>query len=203
MYKIAPYFLILLSLLALTSCQTLSKEECVSADWRVIGEQDGAEGRDPQKRFARHAKACEKAGVVANQTLWNEGYQTGLFKFCTPQRGLTHGQAGNSYNNVCPPALEPGFMSGYRLGVEEYQKKSEIRSRESRISGAERSIADLETKLKEGKGDQIDLERAISRNREDIRRWNREIGGLEADLGNIQRRIQYFQQNPNIGQVYN
>ncbi|MCY0154566.1 hypothetical protein OEG86_22680 [Hoeflea alexandrii] len=34
--------LALLACLVLASCQTMSKEECAVADWRVIGEQDGA-----------------------------------------------------------------------------------------------------------------------------------------------------------------
>ncbi len=54
----------------LGSCATMSKEECVAADWRVVGETDGAAGYDPQSRFAAHAKSCEKAGVVPDQSLW-------------------------------------------------------------------------------------------------------------------------------------
>ena len=62
----------------LGSCATMSKEECVAADWRVVGETDGAAGYDPQSRFAAHAKSCEKAGVVPDQTLWYQGFQVGV-----------------------------------------------------------------------------------------------------------------------------
>ena len=195
--RLAVSALLLLAVgLIAASCQSLSKDECIAADWRVIGEQDGSEGRDPQQRFGNHAKACERAGVVPDQTAWNEGYQRGLLKFCTPLRGLSYGQAGSTYNNVCPPHLEAGFLSGYRLGNEEARKKSDIRNLENRIRSAERSIDDLEEKISKGKVDEDDAERDIRRYRGDIRDWNRDIGRAEADLGEIQRRIEYFANDP-------
>lgn len=189
-------FLLLAVSLLLASCQTLSKDECIAADWRVIGEQDGSEGRDPQKRFGNHAKSCERANVVPDQTAWNEGYQRGLLKFCTPLRGLSHGQSGSAYHNVCPPQLEAGFLSGYRLGLEESSTKGNIRNLEGRIRSAEYSIDDLEEKISKGKVDQDDARREIRRHRQDIRDWNREIGRAEAYLGEIQRRIEYFTSDP-------
>lgn len=192
---VSAFLLLVVSLIA-ASCQTLSKDECIAADWQVIGEQDGSEGRDPQKRFGNHVKACERAGVVPDQTAWNQGYQRGLFKFCTPLRGLSYGQGGNTYNNVCPPQLEAGFLSGYRLGNEEARKKSDIRNLENRIRSAERSIDGLEEEISKGKVDEDDAERQIRRYRSDIRDWNRDIGRAEAELGEIQRRIEYFASDP-------
>jgi hypothetical protein len=48
-YWIADLFVSGLDILS--GCQTISKDECLAADWRVIGEHDGAEGFDPQIRF--------------------------------------------------------------------------------------------------------------------------------------------------------
>jgi len=203
MNRIAPALSLFFAVLILASCQTLSKDECVAADWRVIGEQDGSDGREPQKRFGKHVKACEKAGVIPDQTAWNEGYQRGLFNFCTPQRGLSHGQSGKSYKNVCPPALEQGFLSGYRLGAEENAKKAAIRRIESNIRTAENEIRSTEELISKGKIDQLDGESTIRRKRDDIRRYNREIGRAEADLGEVQRRVEFFQRNPNIGGTFN
>ena len=97
--------------IALSACQTLSKEECVAADWTVIGETDGAAGHAPQDRFARHVKACAKAGITPNQTAWNQGYQAGLVRYCTPANGLRVGEAGNIYANVCPLDKSAAFLS--------------------------------------------------------------------------------------------
>ena len=128
-----------------SSCQTMSKEECAVADWRVVGEQDGAAGYAPQDRFARHVKACTKAGIAADQTLWYQGYQQGLPRYCTPLNGLSVGSQGKSYANVCPADLDPAFREGYDLGRIYYEKKREISNLESRIRSLRRKSAPTRT----------------------------------------------------------
>ncbi len=191
------------ALLVLASCQSLSKDECIAADWRVIGEQDGSEGREPQNRFGQHVKACERAGIIPNQTLWNEGYQQGLFNFCTPLRGLSHGQAGQTYSNVCPPALEAGFLSGYQLGLEESRKKADIRGHENTISRKEAEIRDIRKQISDKKIEGRDGRRQIRDIEDDIRDANRALGRAEGELSAIQRRIDIFRENPNASRLYN
>jgi hypothetical protein len=196
MSKLFSASVFLLLLFVISSCQTLSEDECIAADWRVIGERDGAEGYDPQQRFGKHVKACERAGIVPDQRQWNQGYQDGLFNFCTPQRGLIHGQAGKPYNNVCPADLERNFLDGYRLGTEEFQIKTNIRNLENRIATSERAIDDLDATLAAGAGDELDLQAEIRRHLQDIRGWNRELGLLDSDLVIVQRDIERFNRNP-------
>lgn len=192
-------FLPLISVLVLAmfaaSCQTMSKEECAVADWRVVGEQDGAAGYAPQQRFAQHAKSCQKAGVPADQTTWYQGYQQGLPRYCTPLNGLEQGRSGRSYANVCPPELDAGFRSGYDLGRRYNQKKSEISSLESRIRSAEESNRSTEGMIREGKIDQREAERSMRENRRNIREWNRDIGRLEGELGRIDYEMDTFRYN--------
>jgi len=178
--------LVLLACLVLASCQTMSKEECAVADWRVIGEQDGAAGYSPQDRFARHVKACTKAGVAADQTAWYQGYQQGLPRYCTPLNGLSVGSQGKSYANVCPVNLEAGFREGYDLGRIHYEKKREINSLESRIRSLEHSIREDEKLLSAGTEDRRAVERRIDDNRRDIRDMDRDIGRMESDLRRIE-----------------
>ena len=64
MNRIAPVLSLFFAVLILASCQTLSKDECVAADWRVIGEQDGSDGREPQKRFGKHVKAIRTVCLI-------------------------------------------------------------------------------------------------------------------------------------------
>lgn len=184
--------LVLLACLVLTSCQTMSKEECAVADWRVIGEQDGAAGYNPQDRFARHVKACTKAGVAADQTAWYQGYQQGLPRYCTPLNGLSVGRQGQSYANVCPLNLEAGFREGYDLGRIHYGKKREINSLESRIRSLEQSIRDDEKLLTAGTEDRRAVERRIDDNRRNIRDMDRDIGRLESDLRRIEDDMEDF-----------
>jgi len=61
--------LLVMSASVLVACGTLSKEECLTADWGAIGERDGSAGYAPQSRLAGHAKACAKAGVSPDQVL--------------------------------------------------------------------------------------------------------------------------------------
>jgi len=176
----------------LTSCQTMSKEECAVADWRVIGEQDGAAGYNPQDRFARHVKACTKAGVAADQTLWYQGYQQGLPRYCTPLNGLTVGSQGKSYANVCPIELDAGFREGYDLGRIHHQKKSEISSLESRIRAVEQEIRDDEELIRTAKADPREAYRRIDANRWKIRDMERETGRLQSELRRIEADMDNF-----------
>lgn len=180
----------------LASCQTLTKDECVAADWRVIGEQDGAEGHDPQDRFGRHVKACERAGIVPDQAAWYAGFQQGLVRFCTPLSGLSAGQAGKVYHNICPPQSEPGFLRGYRLGRADYDKRSEIRQAENSISRAEAEISRTEKLLDEGKIDEGEARRLIRQQNRTIRDSERDIDRDRYDLARIERDIEWFQRNP-------
>lgn len=176
----------------LGSCQTMSKEECAVADWRVIGEQDGAAGHEPQSRFARHVKACERAGVLADQTAWYQGYQQGLPRYCTPLNGLTVGREGKSYANVCPPNLEPGFRDGYELGRTYHRKSTEIRNAESQIRSLESEIRQYEEQIRNGQTDQRSAERLIDNNRWKIRDLERDIGRMQSELRGIETDMDDF-----------
>jgi len=194
----ATWLLPLAACLVLSSCQTMSKEECAIADWRVIGEQDGAAGHNPQDRFARHVKACAKAGVAANQTLWYQGYQQGLPRYCTPLNGLSVGSQGKAYANICPPDLEPGFRAGYDLGGTHYAKKREITTLESSIRGIEQEIREDEKLISDGATEVRSIERRIRDNRRRIRDMDRDIGRLESEL----RRIEYDMEGFRSGQGF-
>ncbi|KGF69847.1 hypothetical protein LL06_08485 [Hoeflea sp. BAL378] len=186
-------FAVIIALGALaSSCQTMSKEECAVADWRVIGVQDGAAGYAPQDRFARHVKACTKAGVAADQTLWYQGYQQGLPRYCTPLNGLSVGSQGGSYANVCPVDLDPGFREGYDLGRLYHDKKREISSLEYRITSLEQAIRTDEDLVRNSKTDTREIQRRIDSNRWQIRDLEREIGRLQSDVSRIEADMDDF-----------
>ncbi|EDQ34177.2 Protein of unknown function (DUF2799) [Hoeflea phototrophica DFL-43] len=184
--------MVLITAIVLSSCQTMSKEECAVADWRVVGEQDGAAGYEPQSRFARHVKACERAGVLADQTLWYQGYQQGLPRYCTPLNGLSVGRDGKSYANVCPVDLDAGFREGYSLGQAYYRKSSDIRSAESQIRSLEQAIRTDQDLIAKGQVDQREAERRIDNNRWKIRDLEREIGRMQSELRQIEVDMEDF-----------
>lgn len=195
-------WLFILPILAFVAgCQTLSEEECAAADWRVIGEQDGTEGVNPQDRFGAHVKACERAGIIPDQTLWYEGYQSGLMRYCTPLNGLAAGRAGGSYNNVCPAETATAFLRGYQLGKNQFDLESEIRSRQSEINAGKARLDKLEAKLDVAEPeDRRKFRRRIREKKDEIASIRRERDRLEDDLIRVKRDIDYFQSDPNIRQ---
>lgn len=174
----------------LSGCATLSKEECLAADWMVIGDADGAAGYSPQERFAGHTKACSKIGVVPDQTLWNQGYQKGLVRYCTPQNGLSVGEAGKSYANVCPLDRSARFQQGYDLGKKAYdirrdidRRKSSISARQSQISEKFKTIASLSSEQQiAAQYELADLNRQNSDDQAEISRLSGELALANRDI---------------------
>ncbi len=196
--RLIPLLTMMVVLLGLASCNSLSKEECAAADWRVIGDTDGAAGYNPQERFAAHTKSCARIKLVPDQTKWYEGYQTGIVRYCTPLSGLTHGEAGDGYHNVCSPQTEPGFMRGYSLGKRAHELRSRMDSLRSDVSFKEMEI---DRKYNDLKNTQDDNQRRAIRDQidqldRDIRRARRDAGDVEFQLGAVQRDIDWFRQNP-------
>ncbi|MGL3605770.1 DUF2799 domain-containing protein [Rhizobium sp. G187] len=188
-----------MALAALSSCNSMSKEECAAADWSVIGQADGGAGENPQERFAAHVKSCARINVVPDQTQWYQGYQVGLTRYCTPLNGLSRGEAGDAYYNVCPAETSAGFLRGYGLGQQAYRARSRISSLKSDVSFKDMQIDrnyDAIKRTEDGKMRRT-LRDEIDRLERDIRRAEREIADLEFDLYAIERDVEAFRRNPN------
>ncbi len=94
-------------MLLVTGCATMDKSECEQADWRIIGLEDGAEGR-PVSYIGRHRKACAEYGIKPNLALY------GSLPIMVPDKR--------------PDFVEERLVS-YELGW----KNSELRSMASRV----------------------------------------------------------------------
>jgi hypothetical protein len=103
--------------LALASCASMSKEECLAGDWGKYGFDDGAAGY-PESRIAEHHEACAEHDVTPDRALYLQGRARGLLKYCTPEGGWRAGRARDSYANVCTGEAEKPFLDAYRLGKE-------------------------------------------------------------------------------------
>lgn len=129
----------LAALAFLAGCATLSKEECLNGDWREIGQRDGQAGRTASF-IAQHAKACEKTGVVPNQSLWEQGRQAGLPAYCTVSKVYAEGQAGRSLSPVCLASQLPALQAAHDKGRAWKRLTSEIDSKK-------REIVELRSKI--------------------------------------------------------
>lgn len=187
-FSITVIFIAIIGILS--GCATLSKEECLAADWMVIGDADGAVGYAPKERFAGHTKACSKIGVVPDQTLWNQGYQKGLTRYCTPQNGLNVGEAGKSYANVCPLNSSVDFQEAYGLGKRAHdikrdidRKKSSISTREFQISEKFKTVASLTPEQQiAAQYELADLNRQNSTDQAEISRLTGELALANRDI---------------------
>jgi hypothetical protein len=126
----------LLAMVLLGSCSSgLSKNECVTANWHMIGYEDGLHGL-PADRIGVHRVACAKFQVTPNLAAYTEGRERGLLEFCQPRNGFRVGLNGWSYANVCSAASEPAFAEAYRYGRQIHDARAELRDTQARLRRA-------------------------------------------------------------------
>lgn len=130
----------------LSSCTTMSKDECLAGAWGEKGYQDGARGY-PLTRLDDHAKACAKFQVAPNPAAYESAREDGLRTYCTFQRGWEEGRSGNSYYGVCRPEAEADFLPAYQDGRRLHDVEEAVSSAESALNSAQARIADREDKL--------------------------------------------------------
>lgn len=130
----------------LSSCTTMSKDECLAGAWGEKGYADGASGY-PMTRLDDHAKACAKFQVAPNPAAYESAREDGLRTYCTFQRGWEEGRSGNSYYGVCRPEAEADFLPAYQDGRRLHDVEEAVSSAESALNSAQARIADREDKL--------------------------------------------------------
>ena len=166
----------------LAGCASMSEEECLAADWRTIGVEDGARGRGPEA-IAGHRKACAKAGVTPNLVDYENGRQEGLTQFCRPARGYEFGSQGGSYEGVCPADLEADFLEAYNDGRGYYELAQAVETTESALNSLgyqlDKARDDIREREEWLRADNItDSDRAALQDK--LRELNQQIGRLES-----------------------
>lgn len=109
----------------LGACATLDKDQCLRADWYAIGLEDGARGQ-PLERAGDHRRACAEYGVTPKIEPYLAGRNEGLKSYCTYEKGLSVGRAGQSYSGVCPAALAGNFTAGFQRGKDMYDLRRRL-----------------------------------------------------------------------------
>lgn len=135
-----PALLAALALPLLAGCATLSEQECLTADWRAIGFEDGAAGRSAD-HIANHRRACAEVGVAPDLQAWLAGREQGLRRYCTPANAYRTGRAGRALSPVCP---DPGALRpAYRKGQRYWQTSQDIAGAEAEIREIRSDLSDL------------------------------------------------------------
>lgn len=162
----------------LSSCASMSEQECLSANWLDQGFRDGRNGQ-PLRRFEEHRQACVKVGVRPDQRLYLKGRDQGIVHYCAPSNAVEEGRLGRQYRNACPAHLEYGFLRAYEQGRLVYDA-------EQRIEKLNRESRQLEERLKTEK----DKESRHSI-RQELRAVDRQLQGAREDMRYLERRLRH------------
>lgn len=130
---------IILSLLGLSGCATMSADECVMSDWHTIGFEDGANGYTADA-LGNRRKSCAKHGVAPEFEAYQAGREEGLKQYCQPSRGFSLGASGAGYNGVCPGYMEADFVDAYNSGNKLYTLQTSVTQATSQIAAKEREL---------------------------------------------------------------
>ncbi|MDX2456449.1 MAG: DUF2799 domain-containing protein [Gammaproteobacteria bacterium] len=134
---------ILAVLALLPGCATLDKDECMLADWRLIGYQDGVAGKSATV-VGEYRADCAKHAVVPDLDAYRAGREEGLHQYCTADNGYRLGNAGRGLSAACPTALEGDFREAYKAGRKLYLARSAVNKTHSRIKDRKQTLSNLE-----------------------------------------------------------
>ena len=178
---------------ALASCETMSAEECVAADWRSVGYQDAASGGSD--RFGQRSESCAENGIVADGAAYQSGFAEGMYTFCQPQNGFDFARRGGSFSGYCPAELEGDFRYAYADGQRVHEITSQLDSARSAINTAESERRQIDEDLR-------DRERALAAatTDEERQRWRNAIAQLhrerrdnDRDLDEARRNVRHYE----------
>lgn len=141
------YLLALLVPVILAGCaSTMNKDQCLVADWRTVGYEDGSAGRSAQW-LERRGEDCAKHGIAPDLDAYLSGRDDGLVVFCRPRRGFDIGRRGGNYGNVCPADLEGAFLVAYQDGKGLYDRQYRYNALNNEISNTIAGIDALESDI--------------------------------------------------------
>ena len=121
-------FAALAVLASLGGCASLSKSECLNANWEDIGIRDGANGQ-PEEYLILHSTACAKVHVVPDRGAYLHGRETGLERFCVPHRAYQIGEYGNGFDvGICRNFDQERLQVAYEKGRDVHQRSADLNS---------------------------------------------------------------------------
>jgi hypothetical protein len=138
-------------LCTLGGCASLSKNECLAANWEDIGVRDGANGR-PEEYLIQHSTACAKVNVVPDRGAWLHGRERGLERFCVPHRAYQIGEHGGHFDSgICRNFDQERLQVAWKKGRDVHRLGSELAAidTEMRQISATLERKDLENKERE------------------------------------------------------
>ena len=177
------------ALLLLAGCATMNEDECRSADWYTVGFEDGAHGR-AINYIGNHREACAEYGISPRADRYQDGWNEGIRRYCTPRNGYQAGMRGASRSAQCPADLARDFDIAYHYGYRIYLLNRELsaidhdmRAAQNELEQVKQALAQVEKQLLgSGYGDH-EQERLNAR----LRQLYRQEADIEAQLAALDR----------------
>jgi hypothetical protein len=129
-----------------SGCASMDEDECLVADWRAIGYEDGVSGI-AASHIGERREACAKHGVTPNFAAYQQGRDEGLREYCTPASGYRLGRKGRPLTAVCPSELHGDFRDAYKSGREIYQAAAVVRATKSKLRRKKRELDEVRSSL--------------------------------------------------------
>jgi len=127
------YLMMAVALLLLSGCATMNRDECLNADWYLIGYEDGSVGKLTEQ-IGEHRSACAEYAVVPQMEDYLAGHQRGIRSYCTLENGFRQGRSGRALNSVCQGELRSAFVAGHRQGYEIYRQAEVVKKWQKKLS---------------------------------------------------------------------
>jgi hypothetical protein len=175
---------LLMMLLLVSGCATLSESQCVASDWETVGYRDGLKGTQ-SSQLLKHQNACVKHGIVPEREAYLAGWEEGVRQFCMPENAFSAGEGGRRFSNVCPEEMQASFHAAYQEGRQLYTAQAEINSltrqiaqKESRLKKISSEISSTEARLVEANTAPIERRELL----DETKALAQEQGQLEAEI---------------------
>ena len=162
--------ILLVAVVLISSCASMTANECLTVNWLDQGFRDGRNGQ-ALSRLEEHRQACEKVGVTPNRQLYFQGRDQGILHYCTPNNALEEGLKGRPYRDACPANLEYGFLISYEQGKQIYdaeQRVEKLNQHSSQLEKALKKENDQDAR-RYLRGQLRDIDRQLLQAREDMR----------------------------------
>ena len=123
---------LLSSTMLLNGCAVMSKNECMNANWNLIGQQDGFKGNG--SLLQQRTQACVKHQIVLDNGSYASGYNKGLRNYCNPQTVFDYALQGNGNYQSCPMEMQNRLRPYYTVANNFYKADKQLKSLEDDIA---------------------------------------------------------------------
>ena len=123
---------LLSSTMLLNGCAVMSKNECMTANWNLIGQQDGFKGNG--SLLQQRTQACVKHQIILDNGSYTSGYNKGLKNYCNPQTVFDYALQGNGNYQSCPMEMQNRLRPYYTVANNFYKADKQLKSLEDDIA---------------------------------------------------------------------